>query len=181
MGEARRRKETGERISWCRTCTLCCTLPEIRALDKPLYKPCVHLAGAGCGIFGKPERPAVCGAFQCAWLNAQLTGAAARHRIPHPLDAGAYFNFDPAEKVIALFVDPKKPLAWKTSAIVDYLRPLIARGFTLQVIDRGRRMTIAGLALFEETLRIDYVEYADRQGRARDIPEFEADWGASAG
>jgi hypothetical protein len=173
MGEAKRRREVGDRVSWCRTCTLCCTLPEIQSLKKPSYKPCHHLKDQGCGIFGQPERPAVCTTFQCAYLNARTTDAETQNRIPHPLDAGAYFNVDPGEKLIVLFVDPASPQQWKHSAIVDYLRPLIARGFSLEVIDRGRRMTIAAPALFEATLARDYVAYADRQGWARDIPSFD--------
>ena len=38
MGQAKRRREAGERVSWCRTCTLCCVLPEIVALGKPMYR-----------------------------------------------------------------------------------------------------------------------------------------------
>lgn len=173
MGEARRRKEAGDRVSWCRTCTLCCTLPEIRALEKPNYRPCRHIENQGCGIFGRPERPSVCSAFQCAYLNARLTDAESQNRIPHPLDAGAYFNVDPADRLIVLFVDPSRPHLWKTSAIVDYLRPLVGRGFALEVIDRGRRMRIEAPALFEATLRRDYVAYADGQGWARDLPTYE--------
>ena len=66
MGQAKRRREAGERVSWCRSCTLCCVLPEIVALDKPMYRACSHLAGKGCGIFGQPARPATCVAYACA-------------------------------------------------------------------------------------------------------------------
>uniref|UniRef100_UPI001D0ED39B hypothetical protein n=1 Tax=Klebsiella pneumoniae TaxID=573 RepID=UPI001D0ED39B len=68
MGQAKRRKEAGERISFCRTCTYCCTLPEILALDKPAYRSCRHIANGGCSIFGQPERPGACLAYSCAYL-----------------------------------------------------------------------------------------------------------------
>lgn len=174
MGEAKRRRETGERISWCRTCTLCCTVPEILSLGKPMYKPCVHLAGQGCGIFGRPERPQVCTAFRCAYLAAREDNTPDRHAIPHPLEAGAYFVRDPAEKLFVLFVDPAQPEIWKKTAIVDYLRARLARGFSLEIIDRGRRMMVASPALFEQVLKLDYVEYAEREGRPLDFPSFEA-------
>jgi hypothetical protein len=173
MGEAKRRREAGERISWCRSCTLCCTIPEIISLDKPMYKPCAHLAGQGCGIFGRPERPAVCLSFRCAYLSAREDNAADRNAIPHPVDAGAYFVRDPMEKLFVVFVDPARPEEWKKSAIVDYLRPWLARGFSVEIIDRGRRMTIASPALFEQVLKLDYVAYADREGRPRDFPGYE--------
>jgi len=172
MGQAKRRREAGERISWCRTCTLCCTVPEILSLDKPMYKPCTHLAGQGCGIFGKPERPAVCASFRCAYLAAREDNAPDRHAIPHPQDAGAYFARDPAEKLFVVFVDPARPEAWKESGIADYLRPWLARGFAVEVIDRGRRMTISSPALFEEVLKLDYVAYADGEGRPLDFPSY---------
>jgi hypothetical protein len=173
MGEAKRRREAGERISWCRACTLCCTVPEILSLNKPMYKRCAHLAGQGCGIFGKSERPAVCISFRCAYLAAREDNSADRHAIPHPLEAGAYFVRDPAEKVFVVFVDPARPEIWKKSAIVDYLRPWFARGFAVEVIDRGRRMMINSAALFEQVLKLDYVAYADNEGRPRDFQSYE--------
>lgn len=179
MGEAKRKKATGERISWCRTCTLCCSLPEIGALDKPMYRPCPHIAGGGCGLHGRPERPAACGAYQCAYLSARLTGAPDRHRIPHPLEAGAYFHRDPVERAYVLFVDPARPEAWKGTAAAPYLRERVAEGFALLILDRGRRMTVRNAALFDEVLRRDYVAFAEREGRPLDIPSYAQDAGAA--
>ncbi len=178
MGEAKRRRETGERISWCRSCTLCCTIPEILGLDKPMYKPCIHLAGQGCGIFGRRERPQVCAAFRCAYLAAREDSAGDRHTIPHPLEAGAYFVRDPVQKQFVVFVDPAQPEVWKKSGLVDYLRVRLARGFAVEIIDRGRRMMIQSAALFEEVLKLDYVVYADREGRPLDFESY-AEFGAA--
>jgi hypothetical protein len=172
MGEAKRRKAAGDRVSWCRTCTLCCTLPDIVALDKPMYRPCRHIANQGCGIYGRPERPAACSAYACAYLSARLAGTAERHAIPHPIDAGAYFHRDPVENAWVLFVDPEKPEVWKRSGIVEYLRPHIAAGAALVVIDRGRRMTITTPVLFEAVLLRDFAAMADAEGRPLDIPSF---------
>ena len=172
MGQAKRKKAAGERVSWCRTCTLCCTLPDIASLDKPMYRPCRHIADSGCGIFGRPERPEACRAYHCAYLAARLSGAPDKNRIPHPLDAGAYFHRDPLENAVVLFVDPGRPEIWKRSAIPDLLRPQIASGVALVIFDRGRRMTITSLALFDEVLKRDYVAFANRQGAPLDIPSF---------
>jgi hypothetical protein len=176
MGQAKRKKETGERISWCRSCTLCCTLPDIEALAKPMYRPCRHIKDQGCGIFARPERPAACLAYTCAYLAARLAGSPDRHRIPHPLDAGAYFHRDPVENAIVLFVDPNKPEAWKHSAIVPLIRPSVEAGTTLVVIDRGRRMTIGGKSLFDAVLARDMVAFADSEGSPLDVPEFGTEW-----
>jgi hypothetical protein len=91
---------------------------------------------------------------------------------PHPLEAGAYFHRDPVERAFVLFVDPAKPEVWKRSGLVDILRPAMRAGFTLVVLDRGRRMTITSPALFEEVLKMDYVAFADAQGQPLDVPEF---------
>jgi hypothetical protein len=52
-------------------CAACCTAPSISSpmpglpLGKPAGMPCPHLdADLRCQLFGKPERPAVCGSLQ---------------------------------------------------------------------------------------------------------------------
>lgn len=52
-------------------CAACCIAPSISgpipglAGAKPAGVPCPHLTeDLGCGIFGKPERPRVCGSLQ---------------------------------------------------------------------------------------------------------------------
>ncbi|MDH4391272.1 MAG: YkgJ family cysteine cluster protein [Aquabacterium sp.] len=52
-------------------CAACCTAPSISSPipgmphGKPAGQPCVQLDGAGrCRLFGRPERPAVCGGLQ---------------------------------------------------------------------------------------------------------------------
>ncbi len=179
MGQAKRRREAGERVSWCRTCTYCCVLPEIAALDKPMYRPCGHIRDKGCGIFGEPSRPGACAAYACAYLAARLAESADRNRIPHPLDAGAYFHRDPIENAIVLFVDPARPELWKASAIPGLLRPEIRAGLTLVIFDRGRQMTVASEALLDAVLERDFVAFADAEGRPLDIASF-AEWKAGA-
>jgi hypothetical protein len=172
MGQAKRRREAGERISHCRTCTYCCSLPEIQALAKPAYHACRHIENGGCAIFGQPERPGACTAYVCAYLAARLVDAPERNRIPHPLDCGAYFHRDPLERVIFLFVDPKRPLLWKASALVEFLRLQLGAGFALFVTDRGRQMVVRELATFDMLLADDLVLLADREGRPLDVPSF---------
>lgn len=175
MGEAKRKARTGARVSYCRTCTLCCRLPDIAALDKPMYRPCHHIADQGCGIFGEPERPAACVAYHCAYVSAQIDGSPERRRIPHPLDAGAYFHRDPFEKVFVVFVDPDRPEIWKRSGIVEHIRPFVGRGWAVVILDRGRRMTVKTAFHFEEILKRDYIALADAQGMPKDIESFEAE------
>lgn len=172
MGQAKRRREAGERVTHCRTCTYCCTLPQIEALAKPAYRPCSHIADGGCSIYGRPERPAACSAYACAYLTARLANAPERNRIPHPLDCGAYFHRDPVEKVIFLFVDPQRPLLWKASTLVEFLRMQLGAGFALFVTDRGRQMVVRDGQTFELLLANDLAAMADRDRRPLDIPSF---------
>lgn len=51
----------------CDGCRVCCYVGEVAALDKPHHTPCPKECSGGCSIFGSPERPLVCEAFQCAW------------------------------------------------------------------------------------------------------------------
>ena len=175
MGQAKRRREAGERVSWCRTCTLCCVLPAIHSLDKPMYRACRHIENRGCSLFSRPERPEACRAYRCAYLSARLADSPERNRIPHPLEAGAYFHRDPQERAIVLFVDPARPEAWKRSAIPDLLRPALAAGETLVVFDRGRQLTIANAAVLEAVLSRDMVAFAGSEGRPLDFESF-AEW-----
>jgi len=58
----------------CGACGVCCDRPEVRGhggFYKPAHTKCPHLEGRDsdrCAIFGKAERPEVCGAFRCSWL-----------------------------------------------------------------------------------------------------------------
>jgi hypothetical protein len=172
MGEAKRRRAAGEAGSPCRTCTLCCSILEIEALEKPMYRPCSHLAGHACGIWGQPQRPHVCAEFRCLHVVLREAAGGGTNPIEHPLDAGAYLAKEPGANQISVFVDPLRPERWKSSRLVGYLRPLVQRGFVLEIVDRGRRMEIGSAALFEEVLKLDYVAFADRQRRPLDYPSY---------
>ena len=64
----------------CRAgCGACCVAPSISSPlpgmpnGKPAGVACIHLDGDGlCGLFGHPERPAVCATFQA---TAELCGS----------------------------------------------------------------------------------------------------------
>lgn len=53
----------------CRMCGACCVEISISSPipgmpnGKPAGVPCVNLVGDRCGIFGQPDRPAVCSSF----------------------------------------------------------------------------------------------------------------------
>lgn len=172
MGQAKRKREAGARISWCRTCTYCCVLPQIMALEKPMYRACAHIRDQGCGLFGDARRPAACISYNCAYLSARLSVSPQRNRIPHPLEAGAYFHRDPMEKAVVLFIDPDRPESWKASAIPELMRNVLHEGETLVIFDRGHQMTVTRLEQFEAILARDFVALVEAEGRKPDFPEF---------
>jgi hypothetical protein len=59
----------------CGSCSLCCSVLRVDPLRKLGGVDCVHQrAGseAPCGIHGRPERPALCDAYRCAWLRGHF-------------------------------------------------------------------------------------------------------------
>ena len=68
--EARQRKRFKmTAIRTCGTCSLCCKLVGVDALDKPEDAWCPHVCPGqgGCSIYA--DRPASCRNFICAWLS----------------------------------------------------------------------------------------------------------------
>jgi len=51
----------------CGPCQVCCELPMVPELSKPMFTRCENLCDAGCSVYA--ERPATCRAFVCAWLR----------------------------------------------------------------------------------------------------------------
>ena len=49
----------------CGSCTVCCRILEIGALDKPAGILCRHNTGTACGIYS--ERPEACARWYCLW------------------------------------------------------------------------------------------------------------------
>jgi uncharacterized protein len=89
----------------CGTCTLCCRLPDIEALDKPANDWCRHcIAHEGCRIYA--ERPQLCRDFLCLWMtDPQL----AEHWEPASSGVMVYRQ----GRQVTVLVDPDRPDAWR--------------------------------------------------------------------
>lgn len=96
-GRFRRRPSfySGESMRSCGECALCCTLLYIRKdADFPFEKPagvtCKHLnEGHGCKLHARPEFPALCRAYQCAWkleLLPEICRPDKLYRMMQPFD-----------------------------------------------------------------------------------------------
>lgn len=65
----------------CGTCSVCCMLPQITELDKPVNVPCQHLKSdltviGQCSIYER--RPGSCSNFECLWRQGHIGGEAHR-------------------------------------------------------------------------------------------------------
>jgi hypothetical protein len=56
----------------CGSCSLCCRLPSIAALEKPIDTWCMHCrpGNGGCSIYA--DRPPACRMFNCGWLKPHI-------------------------------------------------------------------------------------------------------------
>lgn len=123
----------------CGSCSLCCKLLEIEALDKPAGKWCKHCAPPkGCAIHA--DRPDECRQFTCGWLA-----------MPELTD-----DWFPARSKIILFlseegkqlnavVDPAAPSAWRQPIYYDQLRAWarqMAHGGPDVVVQTGGRIVV---------------------------------------
>jgi len=54
----------------CGSCSACCAVLEVRAVDSPAWTPCDKQIEGGCGIYA--DRPECCVAYRCLWLQGEL-------------------------------------------------------------------------------------------------------------
>ncbi|MDQ0463051.1 hypothetical protein QO010_000799 [Caulobacter ginsengisoli] len=102
----------------CGTCSLCCKLLEIPALEKPAGAWCRHVVkGRGCAIHG--AHPQSCRVFTCGWLARDDLGEAwkpekARFLLRNELDLGQ----------LCIDVDPGFPAAWRGPAYYPTIKAM---------------------------------------------------------
>ena len=126
----------------CGSCTLCCKLLEIPALEKPEGQWCSHCAiGVGCKIY--ESRPAPCRDFACLWLESQSE----KHPLPadlRPDRCKMVLTFTPDRKDVLGYCDPASPDAWKGA--LRLLQVIASQGHRVMfgngrehfVMDQGR-------------------------------------------
>lgn len=121
----------------CGPCTACCAVIGVHELGKELYEPCPHLGEAGCGIFGRPDRPASCGAFACQWLRGLLEVDGEVDLTLRPDACGVVFDYQPAsvfgEMFVAWEVEPGASARAPAREIVEGLQ----ERFLVMIVSRG--------------------------------------------
>ncbi len=110
---------------------LCCKLPAITAVNKPMGVWCSHARpGAGCGIHD--NRPDECRAFHCGWLLDASLGPEWK-----PDRAKFYINHQ-ADGNVDIMVDPGAPRAWREE---HYYRTI--KIYAARLRERGKNMFVA--------------------------------------
>lgn len=100
----------------CGTCTLCCKVYDVPAVEKSAGTWCRHtLKGRGCGIH--ETRPQHCRSFHCLWMMQDWLGAEWK-----PDRAKMVLSIDPATRFLFVQVDPGSASAWKREPYYGQLR-----------------------------------------------------------
>jgi hypothetical protein len=90
----------------CGTCSLCCKLLGIVALDKPPHVWCTHCKPGDGGCMIHANRSAECRDFYCGWLAIEGLG-------PEWFPARCKMMIVPMADRIIINVDPAFPGAWR--------------------------------------------------------------------
>lgn len=100
----------------CGTCTLCCKVYDVPALDKPAGQWCRHCRpGQGCGIW--QTRPDHCRAFHCLYMTEGWLAEEWK-----PERAKFVLTLDPATRFLLAQVDPGQPRAWRAAPYYDQFK-----------------------------------------------------------
>jgi hypothetical protein len=123
----------------CGECSLCCKLPRIDELNKPLESWCRHIAaGRGCGIY--ETRPVSCRAFFCRWILDPVLGPEWKP------SKCKMILIQEGPKQLLVHVDPAAPGAWRREPYLSQLRRMARNGLAADAVlliqERGRVMAL---------------------------------------
>jgi hypothetical protein len=103
---------------------VCCKVVEVEELNKPRHAPCVHCdPQRGCGIWGQPQRPPVCGEFFCGYMCSTTLG---EHWKPFKCRMVVVFQ-ENANRIL-VHVDRARSYAWRQRPYIDDLRAWARNG-----------------------------------------------------
>lgn len=117
------RKRKRGKASRCGECTLCCTLIQVDALDKPVNTPCEYCTKKGCSIFKDEKRPVACKGFECLWY--------ANPKLPdylRPDRCNVIFETLGGRKTVIALMPPDKPEAWREPEVMGLIGPMVKSG-----------------------------------------------------
>jgi hypothetical protein len=112
----------------CGTCTLCCKVYPIKALEKPAAKWCTHcMPGKGCSVWGE-QQPDQCRSFFCQWMYDATLGPEWK-----PDVARFVMNIQDG-KALMVAVDPGHRNAWKREPYHRHFRQMALKLFDKNIM-----------------------------------------------
>jgi len=102
----------------CGSCTACCHVLGVIALDKQRWSSCRHESGC-CAIY--EDRPAGCKSYRCAWLDGKLNDDERPDMVGLIVDSGLTRSFLPLWGDDAVNVREVFPGAANGAGLVDRL------------------------------------------------------------
>lgn len=116
MDNIRPANDTAPPTRGCGSCTLCCKVLGIEALEKPPGRWCERCkVGTGCSRY--EARPAECRDFLCGFLTMPALGENWR-----PSVSRLVIGFEGGTKAMLIQVDPDRPEAWKRAPYYQQLK-----------------------------------------------------------
>jgi hypothetical protein len=123
----------------CGTCTLCCKVLGVQALDKPRGTWCTHCEkGVGCRVY--ETRPDACRTFLCGWLINPRFGAEWK-----PERSKIVIAVAPDGNGLVFHCDPGFPQAWRKEPYHGEILRLASQAVPNDgtiLVCVGRKMTI---------------------------------------
>lgn len=149
----------------CQDCTACCTVFEVKEVDKAFGQPCKHLGhngitGHGCSIY--LERPIACNHYICLWLDSQrrqgdqVMPEALR---PDVCKVVMGWPWGLNRDVLYIYPLPGHENAWRSGAVSEHLKMILSRGGTIVVHLGNKRIVMKGDIAFFGT----EAEFAEMQ------------------
>ena len=122
----------------CGSCSLCCKLLKVEALDKPAGEWCKHcVPGEGCGIYA--DRPEGCKFWMCEWLvNRDLRDEWFPAKSKIVIDRTMNEH---GKRMIRFVVDPGYPNRWREEPWYHVIKSVAKNGMGIwqTVIEVGDR------------------------------------------
>ncbi len=100
----------------CGTCTLCCKVYDVPAVESLAGRWCRHaVTGRGCAIHA--TRPDHCRAFHCLWMTEGWLGPEWK-----PERAKMVLSMDPVSRALNVQVDPDQSNVWRREPYYGQLK-----------------------------------------------------------
>lgn len=153
-------------MNHCGTCTACCRVYAIPALDKPAGKWCEHCAvGQGCKIYD--QRPPLCSEFKCVWLEIQESGKRISDEL-RPDRCKVVFSMSTNDRIMAAFTMPGAPLAWQRPSVRRLIDSMVKGGLAVVV---GQARSTTRTMIDDRGERTVHLTKPDENGMQWSVPE----------